>query len=127
MAIVKYKNQSGIEYAYEQISVYDAERKQSRPVKKYLGRVDSETGEIIKTTGKRGRPPKDPEKKGKGAGSAGENDYRALYDMKSREVESLKKELSKTAEERDRLSAQLSELKKVITVIREQVSSVKDL
>jgi hypothetical protein len=127
MAIVKYKNQSGIEYAYEQISVYDAERKQSRPVKKYLGRVDPETGEIIKTTGKRGRPPKDPEKKGKGAGSAGENDYRALYDMKNREVESLKKELSKTAEERDRLSVQLSELKKVITVIRAQVSSVKDL
>jgi hypothetical protein len=86
-----------------------------------------ETGEIIKTTGKRGRPPKDPEKKGKRAGSAGENDYRALYDMKNREVESLKKELSKTAEERDRLSVQLSELKKVITVIRAQVSSVKDL
>ena len=47
--------------------------------------------------------------------------------MKSREVESLKKELAKTAEERDRLSVQLSELKQVITVIRAQVSSVKDL
>ena len=127
MAIVKYRNQSGVEYAYEQISVYDAERKQSRPVKKYLGRVDPETGEIIKTTGKRGRPRKDPKENEKGAGGAGENDYRALYDMKSREVESLKKELAKTAEERDRLSVQLSELKQVITVIRAQVSSVKDL
>jgi hypothetical protein len=127
MPIVKYKNQTGIEYAYDQKSVYDPVKKQSRPVRKYLGRVDPETGEIIKTTGKRGRPPKDPEKKGKGADGAGEKDYRALYDMKCREVDSLQKELSKAAEERDRLSVQLSELKHVITAIRAQVSSVKDL
>lgn len=127
MPIVKYKNQSGVEYAYEQKSVYDPVRKQSRPVRKYLGRVDPETGEIIKTTGKRGRPPKDPERNGKGTDGAGEKDLRAFYDMKCREVDSLQKELSKIAEERDRLSEQLDELKNVITAIRAQVSSVKDL
>ena len=58
MPIVKYKNQSGVTYAYEQTSSYDPDRKQSRPIRKYLGRVDPETGEIIPTAGKRGRPPK---------------------------------------------------------------------
>ena len=56
MTIVKYKNQSGVTYAYEQTSVYDPEKKQSRPKRKYLGRVDPETGEIISTKGKKGRP-----------------------------------------------------------------------
>lgn len=58
MSIVKYKNQSGVMYAYEATSQYDPITKQSRPIRKYLGRVDPETGEIVPTTGKRGRPPK---------------------------------------------------------------------
>lgn len=58
MAIVKYKNQSGITYAYESISQWDPEKKQARPIRKYLGRVDPDTGAIIPTAGKRGRPPK---------------------------------------------------------------------
>ena len=56
MAIVKYKNQSGVTYAYESISEWDPVKKQSRPKRKYLGRVDPETGEIISTAGKRGVP-----------------------------------------------------------------------
>ena len=60
MAIVKYKNQSGVTYAYESISVWDPVKKQSRPKRKYLGRVDEETGEIISTEGRRGRPKKNP-------------------------------------------------------------------
>ena len=62
MSIVKYKNQSGVTYAYEATSRYDPATKQSRPTRKYLGRVDDETGEIIPTAGKRGRPPKNPPK-----------------------------------------------------------------
>lgn len=58
MAIVKYKNQSGITYAYESTSIWDPAKKQSRPKRKYLGRVDEKTGEIVSTTGKRGRPRK---------------------------------------------------------------------
>ncbi len=59
MSITKWKNQSGNVYAYETTARYDPVTRQSRPIKKYLGRVDPETGEIIKTTGKRGRPPKE--------------------------------------------------------------------
>ena len=124
MPIVKYKNQSGIIYAYDQTSSYDATKKQSRPVRKYLGRVDPETGEIIKTTEKRGRPPK----KAGGQGQETEEvDYRKLYEEKCQEVNSLLKELSKTKEENDRLSSQARELKQVITAVRTQVSSLKNL
>lgn len=63
MSIVKYKDsRTGVTYAYESISYYDPEKKQARPKRKYLGKVDEETGEIISTTGSRGRPRKDGQK-----------------------------------------------------------------
>ena len=80
MSIVKYKNQSGITYAYESTSSYDPVTKQSRPKRKYLGRVDDETGEIISTKGKRGRPRKDPSDK---KDSKDPKDYKELYLDKS--------------------------------------------
>ena len=39
---------SGAKYAYESISFWDKEKKQPRSTRRYLGRVDEETGEIIK-------------------------------------------------------------------------------
>lgn len=39
---------SGAKYAYESISYWDKEKKQPRSTRKYLGRVDEETGAIIK-------------------------------------------------------------------------------
>ncbi len=38
---------TGTKYAYESISYWDKEKKQPRSKRKYLGRVDPETGEII--------------------------------------------------------------------------------
>ncbi len=38
---------SGVKYAYESISYWDKEKKQPRSKRKYLGRVDPETGEIL--------------------------------------------------------------------------------
>lgn len=58
MSIVKQLDKrSGITYAYESISRWDKEKKQSRSTRKLIGRVDEKTGEIIATDG-RGR--KDP-------------------------------------------------------------------
>ena len=55
MAIVKQLDKrSGITYAYESISRWDKEKKQSRSTRKRIGRVDEKTGEIIATDG-RGR------------------------------------------------------------------------
>lgn len=56
MSIVKYTNKkTGVVTLYESTSNYDPETKQSRPVRKYLGREDPVTGELIPSTGKRGR------------------------------------------------------------------------
>lgn len=82
MAIVKYKNQSGVTYAYESISEWDPVKKQSRPKRKYLGRVDPETGEIISTAGKRGRP----KKKGSIQDTKA-TDYKTLFENTSAALE----------------------------------------
>ena len=53
MAIVKFKNQSGTTYVYEQH--YEIEADGRRHLKrKLIGKIDEETGEIV-PTGKRGR------------------------------------------------------------------------
>jgi hypothetical protein len=56
MSIVKYTNKkTGVVTLYESTSHYDPETKQSRPVRKYLGREDPITGELIPSTRKRGK------------------------------------------------------------------------
>ncbi len=50
MAIVhQYDKRSGITYAYESISHWDKEKKQSRAKRTLIGRVDDKTGEVIPT------------------------------------------------------------------------------
>ena len=56
MSIVRYTNKkTGQVMLYESTSYYDPESKQSRPKRKYLGIEDPETGELIPSSGKRGR------------------------------------------------------------------------
>lgn len=45
--------QTGITYAYESVSYWDKEKKQPRSKRKYLGRVDPETKEIIRKNDKK--------------------------------------------------------------------------
>lgn len=53
MSIVKQLDKrSGITYAYESISRWDKEKKQSRSTRRLIGRVDDETGEIKLTDGR---------------------------------------------------------------------------
>jgi len=56
MASVVYQkdNRSGITYAYQSVSYWDKEKKQSRAKRTLIGRVDPETKKIIPTDG-RGR------------------------------------------------------------------------
>ncbi len=124
MPIVKYKNQSGVTYAYEQTSVYDAEKKQSRPVRKYLGRVDPDTGEIISTKGKRGRPPK---QQGASDGKAGPGDYKALYQEKCAELDKVQKALASANTQIEQLNAQVIELRAICSSIRDKITSIKGL
>jgi len=124
LPIVKYKNQSGVTYAYEQTSVYDAEKKQSRPVRKYLGRVDPDTGEIISTKGRRGRPPK---QQGGSDGEAGSGDYKALYQEKCSELDKAQKALARANAKIEQLNARVIELKAICSSIRDKITSIKDL
>ena len=52
---------TGIKYAYESFSYWDKEKGQPRSKRKYIGKVDPETGEIIPTAGTRKRGKKDGE------------------------------------------------------------------
>ena len=56
VAIVKIKTKYGV-YVYDSIAKWDPKLKQSRPIRKYLGKLGP-SGEIIPTGGKRGRKPK---------------------------------------------------------------------
>ena len=49
---------SGITYAYESVSRWDKEKKQSRAKRNLIGRLDEESGEIVPTDG-RGRKKRD--------------------------------------------------------------------
>lgn len=53
MGIIYQKDKrSGITYAYESVSVWNKELKQSRAKRKLIGRVDHDTGEIVPTDGR---------------------------------------------------------------------------
>ena len=53
MAVVFQKDaRSGITYAYESVSIWDKEKKQSRSKRTLIGRLNKETGEIISTDGR---------------------------------------------------------------------------
>ncbi len=54
MAVIVYQTdkRSGITYAYQSVSYWDKEKKQSRARRTIIGRVDKETGEIVPTDGR---------------------------------------------------------------------------
>ena len=63
MAIIhQYDKRSGITYAYESHSYWDKEKKMTRAKRKLIGRVNTETGEIIPTDGRnrKDKPKKEP-------------------------------------------------------------------
>lgn len=49
-----------VKYAYESISYWDKDKKAPRSKRRYLGRVDPETGEIIESKRKRKEPEDGP-------------------------------------------------------------------
>lgn len=90
MSIVKYTNKkTGIVSWYESTSHYDPETKQSRPVRKYLGREDPVTGELIPSTGQRGRKKGDTTGSDNGSSSSRENAVNALMSKYEKKIASL--------------------------------------
>lgn len=74
MAIIKqHDKRSGITYAYESHSYWDPQKKMTRAKRKLIGRVDSETGDIIPTDGRN-------RKKNEKTEETSEQDYKKLYE-----------------------------------------------
>lgn len=124
MAIVKYKNQSGVTYAYESISIWDPEKKQSRPKRVYLGRVDDETGEIISVPKKKGRHPKETSEVKEVQAASDELDYCSLYREANKRIEVLTAQLTEEKRKNALISGENRKLTASLKEIRETVSSV---
>ena len=85
MSLVRYTNKkTGVVTVYESTSHYDPETKQSRPIRKYLGVEDPQTGKIIPSSGKPGRK-KSTESTSKPAPKNDGIDYKLLYEKEKKE------------------------------------------
>ena len=108
MSIVRYTNKkTGVVTLYESTSHYDPETKQSRPVRKYLGVEDPETGELIPSTKQRGRKKKEcgadqqPVKRNV-------TDYRKLYEEAIQEIRQKNEIIKEKETEIKRLNMMIS-------------------
>jgi hypothetical protein len=85
----------GMTKLYESTSHYDPETKQSRPVRKYLGREDPVTGELIPSSGKRGRKRDSPQDAGKASNAIEDNVIFTLKSKYEKELAARDKTISK--------------------------------
>ena len=87
MSIVRYTNKkTGVVTLYESTSHYDPETKQSRPVRKYLGREDPVTGELIPSSQKRGRKKDIPDDIGAASGISKDDTVSVLRSRYEKEL-----------------------------------------
>ncbi len=101
---------TGTKYAYESFSYWDKEKQQPRSRRKYIGKVDPVTGEIIR--------------KGEGKKHSDTNNEKSLelsqlYEemkIKDQSIEQLSRELKKSQKENDKLRNLLSKIKSIIEV-----------
>ena len=114
MSIVRYVNKkTGRVALYESTSHYDPETKSSRPIRKYLGTEDPETGELIPSSGTRGRKPASETKPVKKE----ESEYRSL-------VESLRKENAEKDARIKKLEQQNMILRSNLERIRSMIENI---
>lgn len=120
MAIIKHKTKSGIIYCYESTPKWDADHKQARPEKKYLGRWDEETQSIIPTTGKRGRKKKEgttmPENSQPEVASIQE--YRNRLEAVQLELTDARKEIARLSEINDMYARAISAVRDVLAYVK---------
>ena len=127
--IVKYTRKNGITVAYESIAKWDPQKKQSRPIRKYLGRVDPITGEIIPSSGKRGRPAgsknRSPVKAGDEALGICSTEISSLFDSDlAAELKTLHEQISAMREELELLRKRNASLERALGNISAQISKV---
>ena len=116
MSIVRHKDKkSGSIIVYESTSHYDPETKQSRPIRKYLGIEDPVTGELIPSSGKRGRKKKVEGEEPTAVETAkGEGKYKAMYEKLLTESTQQKEYIKQLEHENKRLTFCLLKLRDTI-------------
>lgn len=120
MSIVRYVNKkTGRVTIYESTSHYDPKTKQSRPIRKYLGTEDPETGKLIPSTGKRGRKKKTEGDTGRDGKEKTGTNYRLL-------AETLKKECEEKDDRIRLLECRNQQLQSNLDRIKEILSSVPE-
>ena len=125
MAIVYIKNKrSGTTYAFESTSHWDPSLKQSRPIRKYLGRVDPVTNLIIPSSGRRGRRKKEEDPISDPHMANG--DYKVLYYECCETVRHLEEELKVIKAQNARLKKLLDKALKHIEEAQETLSELND-
>ena len=90
-----YDKKTGKTRVYESTPHYDPVTKQSRPKRKYLGTLDTETGELIPSSGRRGRTSssKNVTTTEEGTTSAKITDLQNIISKKEAEIASLQSEV----------------------------------
>jgi len=121
MSIVKYTNKkTGVVTLYESTSHYDPETKQSRPVRKYLGREDPITGELIPSSGKRGRKKDSPQAAGNASNAMDNDAISAIRSRYEKELAARDETIRKQAAVIKELELQkASAIKKLSAVLQE--------
>lgn len=111
MASIVYQidKKTGIKYAYESISYWDKEKKQPRSKRKYLGKVDPETGSII--------PSKKEDSPLKISGTEAEEilRLRTILEENEKRIQSLEKELR---EANTKINQQAMRLKEIAALAK---------
>lgn len=98
---------TGITYAYESVSYWDKEKKQPRSKRQYIGRVDPETGEIIRKQDKGTRQQDTSD-------LSEDNDrLQALLDEKDTVIASLKEEIENLEKELSQKKEAIEEIKTI--------------
>lgn len=121
--IVFQTNSHGIKYAYESVSYWDKDKKAPRSRRKYIGKVDPETGEIIPPKPKRNAPTEEPPSQDIGTRIHPETvRLRSELARKDKEIEALKKELADITE---KYGAALDTLSKIRTSASELLKAAR--
>lgn len=109
MACIVYQidKKTGAKFAYESVSYWDKEKKQPRSKRRYLGKVDPETGEIIPSRSN-AAPIKISE-----ADASEIIRLRTLVEEQESKISELTKQLKLESEKANKLSLRLREIAKL--------------
>ena len=126
MAIIKqYHADTDTTYVYSSEYYWDPEKKQSRSKRRVIGKIDPETGEIVPTGKRSGRPRKSPQENAVPDSSSqnSTSDAARMADQKDQTIRELRLSLDQKDERIRVLERQNSQYALQLSKIRRQLES----